>query len=142
MDRESGFINVSYSGDPIKYVDCGQLKVNDTEFPGAQEYTQYEINVVLDRFRIQRKMALEGRVNIVIEELEPKKTKVSTHTRYVVSRSVTIVNSRGQSRNDSSSIAFNTGAEGTFQGDHPVTCRATGMLEDDILRLLGSGQPR
>jgi hypothetical protein len=138
MDRESGFINVSYSGDPIKYVDCGHLKVNDKEFPGAQAYTQYNLFLVVENFKVLRRMTLEGRANIVLEELEPKKTKVSAHTRYVITRSVTATNSRGQSRAESSTVAFNTGTDGTFEGEYAVTCRATGLFEADILKLVQS----
>jgi hypothetical protein len=38
MDKASGFINVSYSGDPEKYVDGGELYFQVENLRGPREY--------------------------------------------------------------------------------------------------------
>src|SRR5262245_7244989 len=51
LDKSSGLINVSYSGDPEKHVDCGRIKSyvmnargeRTYDFAGAKEQQSYEI---------------------------------------------------------------------------------------------------
>jgi hypothetical protein len=94
IDRASGFINLSYGGDPEAYVDCGQVSsyVKNARgertftFPGSKAHQQYEVmhNGTLVFF--DRKMALEGRINLIVEEVEARRTRVTANTRYVLTR--------------------------------------------------------
>jgi hypothetical protein len=38
LDKESGLINISYIGDPIKYIDCGSMKFEITNARGTRAY--------------------------------------------------------------------------------------------------------
>jgi hypothetical protein len=164
LDKLSGFINLSYSGDPEAYVDCGRVVSyvkngrgeRTYDFPGAKAEQTYEIMNLARRktslevppevdplpggglFFIQRKMSLEGRINLVFEEIDPNRTRVSVNTRYVVSRFLLIQGSSGsQSRNDS--ISFNSGSGASFpatRDGRATECVSTGNLERDILFLI------
>jgi hypothetical protein len=140
LDKETGLINVSYSGDPEKFVDCGRIKLSSEEndFPasrGAQRYQQWAGWKV---FRIDRQMQLDGRMNIIVHELDSKNTQLTVNTRYILNRRMTTTDSSGQmvgSNNDTAT--FNYGQDGTFPsvGDDnaPLVCRSTGALERQII---------
>lgn len=146
LDKSSGLINVSYNGDPEKYIDCGRVIsfVKDAngertyDFAAAKGQQTYEIMAVgTGLFRIDRKMALEGRVNLVFEELSPTQTRVTANTRYVVQRNQVIYNAANnipQSRSDN--ISFNSGAGASFPAGsdgRTADCVANGQLERELL---------
>ncbi len=148
IDKSSGFISLSYSGDPETYVDCGRITSyvknaageRTYEFPGARAQQSYEVMDENGLFLVDRRMSLEGRINLVFEELSPAKTKVTANTRYIVTRKVTsrmVGNNFPQSRTDT--ISFNTGGGNSFpanaKGD-AVECLPTGKLERDVLSLI------
>jgi len=145
LDKSSGLINVSYSGDPESYVDCGFITSHFTNlrgdhtyhFPAAQAQESYQIMNGIYLFLVDRKMSLDGRVNLVFEKTGPAQTKVTAYTRYVLKRHITARNAGNNipfSRDDS--ISFNSGGEAAFasnsNGD-ATTCVPTGKLERDIL---------
>lgn len=141
LDKSSGLINISYTGDPEKYVDCGEvtsyvrnLRGERTyKFPASKAQQAYE---VMDKsgnlFFIDRKMSLEGRVNLIFEEVTKASTRITANTRYVLTRQITtqgVMSQIPHSSNDS--ISFNSNGKATFPGD--TECVATGKLEQDIL---------
>jgi hypothetical protein len=151
LDKESGLINISYSGDPELFVDCGKIYslIHNLagkrvyQFPAATAYKEYEIWTT-QPVPVRRKMDLDGRINIVLEDIAPEQTRVSVHARYVVEKKVSILNtvSTGYSvqamwHDSSDSTAFNSGESGTLSGG--TECRCNGELERQILALLGSG---
>src|SRR5688572_21994572 len=96
LDKASGLINISYSGDPEKYVDCGSIR-SEVEnargkrsyfIPGAKADANYEYVADNSLFLIHRQVNVDGRMNLVFEELSPNETRVTANTRYVVSRSM------------------------------------------------------
>lgn len=97
LDKESGLINISYSGDPEKYVDCGRIHSlvsnlagkRTYNFPASKAHQQYEILNNTGLWNIVRKMDLDGRMNIIVEELGPKQTKITANARYVLTKSTT-----------------------------------------------------
>ena len=145
LDKSSGLINISYSGDPEKYIDCGRVTSyvknargeRTYDFSGAKAQQTYEVMNGNGLFFIERKMSLDGRVNLVFEELNPKQTKVTANTRYVVQRQQTVrsaANNFPQSASDS--ISFNSGASSSFAANadgRATECVATGSLEREIL---------
>jgi hypothetical protein len=144
LDKSSGLINVSYTGDPEKYVDCGRVTSyvknargeRTYEFAGAAAQQTYEIMEPGGLFFIDRRMSLEGRVNLIFEEVSPTETRVTANTRYVVQRqrNVRDVQNRTQSLNDS--VSFNTGSTATFPSPgtaQGTECGAKGSLEQEIL---------
>jgi len=148
MDKESGIINISYAGDPEKYVDCGRITSyvknvrgeRTYDFPAAKAYQQYEIMTQGTLLNVRRTMNLEGRMNIVVEVIGPKKTKVTANTRYILSRKAEIGDVRGRQMTDTESISFNTGEEAGFspkgKSGERITCHCTGEFEKDVLSVL------
>lgn len=146
IDKASGLINVSYSGDPERYVDCGRITSfvqnargeRTYDFPGAKAHMAYEVmNPGAGLFFIERKMALEGRVNLIFEEVSPTQTRVTANTRYVVNRSQVVrsaANNIPNSRTDT--VSFNSGSAGAFPAmadGRAAECAANGALEREVL---------
>jgi len=147
LDKSSGFINVSYNGDPEQFIDCGRIKSyvksakgqRTYDFAGAKGYQSYEVmDPAVGWLFIERKMSLEGRVNLVFEEVSPTQTRITAITRYVVQRVYTDRNAAGnnipQTRTDS--ISFNSGGRASFpptSDGRAVECVAKGALEREIL---------
>lgn len=148
MDKASGLINVSYSGDPEKYVDCGQISsyVKNARgertyaFPAARGSQDYEAMTNGQLIFINRRMELDGRMNLVFEELGPNQTRVSANTRYVVKRDVNLRDVNGKTANRSDSVNFNSNSSGSYpnpaEGSGPVTCVANGALEREVLSIV------
>lgn len=143
MDRASGFINISYAGDPERYIDCGEITSyvknargeRTYKFPGAKADHTYEV-MTQNLFRIERKMTLEGRMNLVFEEITPTSTRVTATTRYVVTRTarVTDVNNKSDTRADT--ISFNSGSGASFPAHsdgRSTECVSTGRFESEVL---------
>ncbi|MES2190658.1 MAG: hypothetical protein V4454_11075 [Pseudomonadota bacterium] len=147
MDKSSGLINVSYSGDPEKYVDCGFI-TSDVQnatgkrtyaFPGSsanQNYQMFTPQMIL--VSINRRMDLDGRVNLILEAVGPTKTVATVNTRYVVKRDQEMRASDGRGGRQSHTISFNGGSSAAFpsNGDQAAECRSTGALEREILELV------
>ncbi|MHC4265945.1 MAG: hypothetical protein ACYSUK_08440 [Planctomycetota bacterium] len=142
LDEESGFINISYNGDPEEYVDCGRIYsyIQDLsgertyDFPASRAYKVYETynNTIL--LHHLRKMNLDGRMDIIIEEIAPDKTRITVDTRYVVTKSITSIDIQGNQTSFNDSISFNTGKSDEFPGGRVCICNGT--LEKEVLSLL------
>lgn len=144
LDKESGFINISYSGDPEKYVDCGIIDSyvknargeRTYRFPASTGYKEYEtLENGKNLFFIKRKMDLEGRINIIVQELSENSTLVTVNTRYLLTKDIIVSNPQNQSFHEKNSISFNTNGSSTFPAQ--TICFATGALEKEVLRTLG-----
>lgn len=145
LDKSSGLMNMSYSGDPEKYVDCGQISSyvknargeRTYNFAGASAQQTYEIMNNNGLFFIDRKMSLDGRVNLVFEEVGPNQTRVTANTRYVINRQQTIRSTANNfPQTFSHSISFNSGGAASFPPSNDgraAECAATGALEREIL---------
>lgn len=144
LDKASGLINVSYSGDPEKYVDCGQITsyVKNARgertyaFAGAKAQQSYEImDPGNGLFMVDRRMSLDGRVNLIFEEVSATQTRVTANTKYVVNRKRTVTNVNNQSRTFDDSVSFNSGGNAMFPGGagQSAECAATGALERELL---------
>jgi hypothetical protein len=144
IDKSSGILNISYSGDPEQYIDCGNIHVEYgsqiTDFPAAkaeEEFTGPSGGVFPARYA--RKVSLDGRMNIVFEKVSEKSTRVTVNARYIVT--VSTVKQVGQYPPTSAqgTAQFNTGGEGNFPGTHPATCRPNGKFEQTILEMVQMG---
>ena len=149
LDKSSGFINISYSGDPARYVDCGAFTVTITgpnaktqTIDGAAVDARYETVApmppygVPTRVQVRRQISLEGRVNLIFEATGPDKTRVTTATRYVLTRKISMSNMVGQHTDTAS---FNGNEKGQFPqlGTNQATeCVATGELEKSVLSVI------
>jgi hypothetical protein len=152
LDKASGLINISYSGSPEAYVDCGEIVswVDNVRgkrtysFPGSSASQTFELKGSDGRLYFNdRKMSLEGRMNVILESLAASQTRVTVNTRYVLTRS------RQSRRVDlavpataTDTIAFNSGQRAEFAAGPgapgPLVCQPTGRLESDALDLVKS----
>lgn len=144
MDKESGFINISYSGDPTRYVDCGELYYYFENVHGPREYrfpaAAPNANYVAvangnNAINMYRTMSLEGRINLLIQQ-EGAGTKVTTTVKYLLTKRMGGQSFTGQMLAPSTeTITFNSGPGGAaFPAG--TECRPTGVLESEILALL------
>jgi hypothetical protein len=145
LDKSSGLINLSYSGDPEQYIDCGRIisyvknarGERTYDFAASKAQQSYEImNTMTGLFFIDRRMNLEGRVNLVFEEIGQTTTRITANTRYVVNRTQEVRDIQGASRTFSNSISFNSGGGASFPTNaegQSANCVSTGTLEREIL---------
>jgi hypothetical protein len=148
LDKSSGLINISYTGDPERFIDCGNFHSTVTNargtrnysFPGESANQNYEVVFNDQLFVLNRRMSLEGRMNLVFEEVGPSQTRVTANTRYVVTRNVQIRRidvAIPQTRTDS--ISFNSGGRSAFQkgaDGQGIECAARGVFEQDVLEVI------
>jgi len=95
LDKASGFINISYAGDPEAYVDCGRIVSyvknargeRTYDFPGARAEQVYEI-MGAGLYFVNRKISIDGRMNLIFEQMSPAQTRVTANVRYIITRSV------------------------------------------------------
>lgn len=146
LDKASGLMNVSYTGDPERYIDCGRITSfvknaqgeRTYDFAGAKAQQNYEIlKPAVGLFFLDRRMSLEGRVNLIFEEVGPTTTKVTANTRYVVVRTQNVRSAAGGiPGNSSETISFNSGSGASFpanQQGQSAECVSRGTLETEIL---------
>jgi len=146
LDKDSGLINISYSGDPTVYVDCGVITVTlpvaggyDQTFPAAKESQVYRFHTPFSPQEYKRQMSLDGRVNLIFEKIDDHKTMVSANAKYVITRKIDgIVIGGGFLGSTSDSISFNSGGKGEFSNNaqSPTVCVPNGKLESDILSVI------
>jgi hypothetical protein len=110
------------------------------DFAGAKAAQQYELMTDAGLFFVDRKMSLEGRMNLIFEDLGGDKTRVTANTRYVLTRSQRIQSAGGGLPNDrSDSISFNSGQGAAFppvRDGQALTCMPTGRLESEVVSLV------
>lgn len=146
MDRSSGLINLSYSGDPEQFVDCGTITSDVSNargprsyrFPASRAKQQYEFAEGGNLFVNDRTMNMEGRINLLLQAETETTTKATVNARYVLTKTIHTRQYGGGQGNFTDSAAFNTGQTGVFSPGSAteVTCVPTGKLEDDILSAL------
>jgi len=146
LDKPSGLMNISYTGDPERYIDCGKITsyVKNAQgertynFAGAKAQQSYEImEPSAGLFFLDRRMNLEGRVNLIFEEVGPNTTRVTANTRYVATRTQTVRNvANNFPQTSTESISFNSGGSASFPANskgQSAECVSTGALEREIL---------
>lgn len=147
LDKDSGIINISYSGSPEKFIDCGNINSyvknargeRTYDFQASRSNQDYEIMEKNQLYFISRKMNLEGRMNIIFEEIGANQTRITVNCRYILTKTITVQDVRGRSSTRTDTISFNSGQKDTFAagGLHPgTTCQANGKLEEEVLSLL------
>ena len=147
IDKSSGLINISYTGDPEKYIDCGiahsyvkNARGERTyDFPASRAHVRFETfengtNLLL----WDRTMSLEGRMNLVFEDLGANKTQVTANTKYVVTKSSTVRDMQNRTNHYNETISFGSGQSASFPGNaqRTVTCLPIGTFEREVLDLI------
>jgi hypothetical protein len=141
LDQSSGFINVSYSGDPEQYVDCGAISSTVKNAQGERSYTfpasrarqSYEMVEGARYYTVLRLMALEGRANLVLEEIAKDSSRFTVTVRYALTKTTQTQGSAAHSE----VVSFNTAGMATFANQNDTMCRPTGLLEHELLALSG-----
>ena len=146
LDKKSGVINISYSGDPEKFVDCGHVtsRVRDAkgehsyDFPAAKGQAAYEIMNGDVLFHIDRKMSVVARASLVFKETNPNQTQVSVNTLYTLQKDVTARRADNDfTQSWSDSISFGSQGSTPFGNDinsaTTTVCVANGEFEREIL---------
>jgi hypothetical protein len=145
VDKDSGLINVSFSADPGKYIDCGKVHYDitnargrrDYDFPGSISETRYEdYHPSVGILNVYRKMQLEGRVNFIVQELSAQSTRITANVKYVLTKSFQGVDMAGRQSSTSDSISFAYNQREQFPGGAPTTCQSNGVFEKDLLDLI------
>jgi hypothetical protein len=150
--KDSKVINLSYSGDPEKYVNCGHLAIDVKEgigttsyqFPAARKSVQFPLARGFRTSVVDRQMYLEARINILFEELDKNETGVKVVVQYMVTRTGTeTVTDRINNRTlaiplPPLTFSFNTGGTDSGTSKTNLTCRATGEMEKALIDLLVS----
>ncbi len=110
------------------------------DFPGSKAQQSYEVRSNGTLAFLDRKMSLEGRVNLIFEEVgapPPAATRVTANTRYVVTRQLTgRIAAGGFLQPSSDSISFNSNSGASFPPNangRSLECVSTGKLEEEIL---------
>ncbi len=88
---------------------------------------------------INRRMNVEGRINLVFEELGTNQTRVSANTRYVLTRLVDIRPVQGMPSNRSDTISFNSGGRAAYPRSNDgqaVECVSMGTMEEELLSII------
>ena len=143
MDKQSGFINISYMGDPEKYVYGGELHYHfsnlrgdwDYIFPAARTMAQYStmINGVL--CTLTRKLTLDGRINILVNEIDSTDISITVNTRYILTLNISGNDVLGHYLAPyQETFSFDTGRSVTSAGG--TTYYSNGELEQTIIDLV------
>lgn len=149
LDKSSGLINISYTGNPEKYIDCGRItsvvkniKGERTyDFAGASASQDYEIlKVGVGLFSLHRTMNLDGRMNLIFEDLGANQTRITANTKYIVTKTNSINQAgRPQVHTTTEVINFNSGESANFPKDRNnefTTCASNGAFEKDVLSII------
>ena len=145
LEKDSGFINVSYSADPEKYCDCGVYNTDYSfqlteklTFQGAKSRQDYWTVIPWPDRRCvknRRTMALDGRINILIKDRSASECDILVNSRYQVTESIqSRIADNTLYRSDSETIVFDSGNAGEFSSG--TVCRPNGRLEKELLELL------
>lgn len=139
VDKDSGVLTLVYSGDPERYVDCGKIASTVTNLRGTRTYTfpaaaalaEYEFMTGKEILVVARGMTVEIRLTATVSRVDARRTRVSASARYVLTRTLTTRDAQDRERTTSHAIHFGSEHGAAFPG--PVTCRASGALEAEVL---------
>jgi hypothetical protein len=141
--EDDGVMSVRYNGDPVPYVDCGEVVANvkgpqgerSERFPGAATFKQYQISNRGKVYQVERRMVLTARTTLTFTSVDSKRTKVDARTVYTVTRDQTAVTPNEKPLMLHDTISFNTGENGVFP-NAATRCQSTGKMEKDVLAFL------
>ena len=149
IDKPSGFINISYSGDPRQFVDCGTFETRSssgelkTSSPLARKSSTSRVNLLGDgdyfgdKLIFINELSVDGRANIIVKRLTPTSTNVAVAVKYVVQRRVKSFNNNKYINSDNTyTTDFVSGGTGYFSDNGNIFCVSTGEFEAKLLSLL------
>ena len=126
LDRESGYISISYSGNPEDFVDCGSV-----QFHNATTDYNYNVASQTSPWATARQVELSGRINVRASPATGSETKVSVIVPLDCYRKVRAVELRWHVRQTNqvyqTTAAFNSGNYGAMGR---YVCRPTGKNQN------------
>lgn len=142
LDKSSGLINVSFSGNPEQYIDCGEIysKVSNAvgtreyRFAGSAQNAYYEVwdKQNINLIQLNRQLALDGRINLILQAKTPNQTLVTANVKYVLNRKIDAVGTVSGRQFIQDSISFTSRDSAVFPGSN-TSCKANGKLEQLLL---------
>ncbi|MBI5162625.1 MAG: hypothetical protein HY985_01840 [Magnetospirillum sp.] len=149
IDKSSGFMNLSYTGDPQEFLDCGILNVQsqniegnmDGRYPLARErqVIHFHTGLNVDMY-LQHEITVEGRANIVVQRETEQDTRMEATVRYIVRRNARYLSGFSPlPPGISETASFNSGQTGNFSSaldGKQISCVSTGAFERALLSLL------
>lgn len=129
--KDSGLINLSYSGSPNNMVILNQ------NLPFCTPASGFEAGIGASCLNGQP--SLEGRINLIFVKITDQVTRVTVNVRY----QLTLPYVDDQERPASVQSQFNTGQVGgfTLPALAGIQAFATGNLESSVIQLISSGMP-
>ncbi|MGH7329086.1 MAG: hypothetical protein ACREJX_12115, partial [Polyangiaceae bacterium] len=131
LSKDSGFINISYSGEPSGKVDCSQT----TPYCKPAEFLEAGITTNC----LSAPPTMNVRMNLVFTKESEQSTRINVNVRYFV----TLPFVDDQAHPISAETQFTTNDVGSFTvpGLAGATCSSTGRLENTLMQLLSSATP-
>jgi hypothetical protein len=142
IEKDSGLINISYIDDPCRFISCGTFNSyvlnaqgkRNYNFPACIEYKEYEEFNNGNLFIIKRRMTLDGRASIIVQESN-NGTLVKVNVRYIVIKNAKIYDPSWRFiRTKLSIIGFNSNGGESFSNG--MKCYANGQFEKMILDIV------
>lgn len=147
IDKESGLISLSYSGDPEQYVEGGLVTYQVSnlrgkrvyQFPASRAFVQYEFTRNNELWFAERSLNLNGRINVIVNEFSPGQTRVTVNVRYILTQNLlfsTVLNKMTGKipLRNSETIQFDTGGSGRNRAE--TLYQPSGLLELKVLDLI------
>ncbi len=142
MDNKSGFINLNYAADPEKYIEGGEFSytihtphpyspTTDSayRFPASRANTVYETVIDNALYEIHRQLDLKGKMNIVVSEISPNRSRLTVNINYILNLKVTGYKDYHET------ISFMSGQSAKSSLDS-AEYRSNGKLEQTILDMV------
>ena len=138
IEKDSGFINVSFfSNDSCDYVDCGVYKLISTgkTVPicdcDINKYGQFSSGIWVFKSCSTK---IEGRINILVQEISSEKTSLFIDIRFLVHHSSNLWNAwNGSTIYNRYDVTFESDTTGE---DNGMVCTSTGNLEKEIMEVI------
>jgi hypothetical protein len=131
LNKDSGFINISYSGDPSGKVDC-QLAL-----PYCKPAGFLEAGISTNCLTGAPKMNV--RMNLIFTKESERSTRITANVRYFVT--MPIADDQGHPVSAESQFSTNQAGAFTVPSLAGVACRSTGDVERTITQLLSAATP-
>ncbi len=149
IDKPSGFINISYSGDPRQFVDCGAFETRSSSgelkssSPLARKSSTSRVNLLGDgdyfgdKLTFINEVTVDGRANVIVKKLTPTSTSVAVAVKYVIQRRVkSFNNNKNITQDNTYTTDFVSGGTGYFSDNGNISCIGTGEFEAKLLSLV------
>lgn len=142
MDRQTGFVSATCMGDPEEYVDGGTLSyvvthgpsvLRSYRYPATKADTAWTETYLGSTCRAERQVYLDGKVNIVVQDAGPHRTRITVNVRYTLTINELSQQPGGEPSTSQEVISFTTGQPG--QSRSGTTFRSTGRWEDAVIAL-------